>query len=364
MTRRLAGYRTSEGKEGLPRDAKLQCMMSKYSDDRGVANLGHRARHHVVEIVAVKRPAAGIVGRQGADFGWPECYYYDQQGKRVLAPEYGGHAVGVCAQKQGPVAILPAHWAPNGMAIYNGTAFPKAYRGGVFIAFHGSWNRAPLPQGGFNVVFQPLKEGKASGKSVVFADGFAGAHKDPGEAKHRQSGVAVGPDGALYITDDVHGRIWRVTYRGEADAAIAQAPKPNIAATTAAGQVLPPEGIHPNADRQASGSLPTPPRSSPDQVALGERVYHGQKDGGTCAGCCGADAKGTSVGPDLTTGKWLWGDGSLAAIEHTIRIGVPEPKQSTGVMSPLGGAELTDADVLAVASYVWALGHQGENTSR
>jgi mono/diheme cytochrome c family protein len=125
-----------------------------------------------------------------------------------------------------------------------------------------------------------------------------------------------------------------------------------------AGQVLPPEGIHPNAGRQASGNLPIPPGSSPEQVALGERVYHGQKDGGTCAGCHGADAKGTSVGPNLTTGKWLWGDGSLAAIEHTITVGVAQPKASTGVMPPLGGAELPQSDVAAVAAYVWALAHQ------
>ena len=105
---------------------------------------------------------------QGADYGWPECYYDDAQQKLVLAPEYGGDggkAVGVCADKTGPIASFPAHWAPNDLLLYSGEQFPAAYRGGAFIAFHGSWNRAPFPQGGYNVVFQPLADGKASGNT-------------------------------------------------------------------------------------------------------------------------------------------------------------------------------------------------------
>ena len=60
---------------------------------------------------------------------------------------------------RGRVAAYPAHWAPNDLKIYKATQFPEAYRNGAFIAFHGSWNRAPGPQGGYNVVFQPLKDG-------------------------------------------------------------------------------------------------------------------------------------------------------------------------------------------------------------
>lgn len=157
--------------------------------------------------------------RQGGDYGWPYCYYDPFQKKLVLAPEYGGDggkAVGVCSQKIGPVAAFPAHWAPNALTIYNGKAFPPGYRGGAFIAFHGSWNRAPAPQEGFNVVFQPLKDGRTSGAWQVFADGFAGPNKARGGATFRPTGVAVGPDGALYISDDTKGRIWRVTWTGGA----------------------------------------------------------------------------------------------------------------------------------------------------
>ena len=126
-----------------------------------------------------------VLLQRGADFGWPECYYDYDQKKLVLAPEYGGDGgktSGVCAQKQEPVAAFPAHWAPNDMLIYEGNQFPTAYKDGAFIAFHGSWNRAPVAAEGYNVVFQPLADGKASGPFVVFADGFAGADKQPGRA--------------------------------------------------------------------------------------------------------------------------------------------------------------------------------------
>ena len=111
----------------------------------------------------------------------------------MLAPEYGGDGgkkVGICAEKKGPVAFFPSHWAPNDLLIYTGKAFPAAYRGGAFVAFHGSWNRAPAPQGGYDVVFQPLSNGKAAGNFIVFADGFAGAVREPGRAAFRPTGLA------------------------------------------------------------------------------------------------------------------------------------------------------------------------------
>jgi glucose/arabinose dehydrogenase len=166
--------------------------------------------------------------REGGDYGWPYCFYDGAQQKLVLAPEYGGDGkqVGECGGKLGPVAAFPGHWAPNDLAFYHGKSFPEQYRGGAFIAFHGSWNRAPEPQGGYNVVFQPMKDGKAAGAHQVFADGFAGARKEPGLAAYRPAGVAVGPDGGLYITDDQAGTVWRVTYGVEGRGSRAEGRKP------------------------------------------------------------------------------------------------------------------------------------------
>src|ERR1700693_499986 len=167
-----------------------------------------------------------LVLKQGGDYGWPECYYDGLQRKLVLAPEYGGDGgktMGRCASKTSPVAAFPAHWAPNAMALYDKQQFPAHYRNGVFIAFHGSWDRAPYPQGGYTVVFQPLSGDRASGNCEIFADGFAGAVKSPEQAAQRPSGVAVGPDGALYVSDDVHGRIYRIDYRGGSGARAAAA---------------------------------------------------------------------------------------------------------------------------------------------
>jgi glucose/arabinose dehydrogenase len=152
---------------------------------------------------------------QGADYGWPYCYFDGTQRKRVLAPEYGGDGkeVGRCASAAMPVATFPAHWAPNAVVLYTGTQFPQRYRNGAFVAFHGSWNRAPGTQGGYNVVFVPLDGAQAAGEFEPFAQGFAGSQSpQPTSATYRPSGLAVGPDGALYITEDVKGRVWRVTY--------------------------------------------------------------------------------------------------------------------------------------------------------
>ena len=306
-------------------------------------------------------PAEELVRlQQGADFGWPECYYDYDQKKLVLAPEYGGDGgkmVGECAQKQAPVAAFPAHWAPNDLLIYEGDQFPSAYKHGAFIAFHGSWNRAPSPQGGYNVVFQPLEDGQASKPFLVFADGFAGATKEPSRAAHRPTGLAVGPDGALYIADDSGGRIWRITFRGDnkVSGIAPAAPTPAGAQVTASNNVPPPEGTHPDA---GAGSLPVPAGGSPDQVALGDRIFHGQTKGGTCAGCHGTDGRGTAVGSNLASGHWIWSDGSVQGITQTITNGVPQPKDHTGAMPPKGGVQLSQADVAAVADYVWALGHQ------
>ena len=156
---------------------------------------------------------------QGDDFGWPYCYYAMDEKKLVTAPEYGGDGKKTdrCEDKKGPLAVYPGHWAPMSVLYYTGNALPAKYRDGVFIAFHGSWNRAPEPQEGYRVVFQPLANGQPSGDFETFADGFAGlppGQIQPDRAKHRPVGLAQGPDGALYITDDAGGRVYRLTSAG------------------------------------------------------------------------------------------------------------------------------------------------------
>lgn len=154
--------------------------------------------------------------KEGGVYGWPYTYYDHIQGKRVLAPEYGGDGKSTerCQLYDDPIMAFPGHWAPNDLIFYTADQFPDRYRGGAFIAFHGSWNRAPLPQRGFNVVFVPFDGALPSGPWEVFADGFAGKKliKSVGEAHFRPMGLAVAPDGSLFISDSVKGRIWRIHY--------------------------------------------------------------------------------------------------------------------------------------------------------
>jgi glucose/arabinose dehydrogenase len=155
---------------------------------------------------------------EGSNFGWPYCYHDWRQQRRVLAPEYGGDGkmVGECAKYSTPLAGYPGHWAPGDLHFYAGKQFPEKYRNGAFIAFQGSWNRAPEPAGGYKVVFQPLNGVRPSGSYEVFADGFSGATPlmRREDAKARPAGIAEALDGSLYISDMVNGKIWRVIYRG------------------------------------------------------------------------------------------------------------------------------------------------------
>jgi glucose/arabinose dehydrogenase len=156
----------------------------------------------------------------GGEYGWPYTYWDTKLNKRIVAPEYGGDGKKTAEETNykgkfpDPLVGFPAHWAPNDLVFYPGGSFPAKYQGGAFIAFHGSWNRAPEPQAGYKVVFQPMKDGKPAGDFEVFADGFAAELTDnnPRNAQYRPMGLAVGPDGALYIADSQKGRIWRVSY--------------------------------------------------------------------------------------------------------------------------------------------------------
>ena len=155
---------------------------------------------------------------EGDNFGWPYCYYDWRKEKKVLGPEYGGDGeeIGRCDQFEDPIQAFPGHWGPNDVLFYDGDQLPERYQGGAFIAWHGSWNRAPLPQEGYKVTFTPFDGAEPSGDFKVFADGFTGTDtlQNPGQAEHRPTGLAVGPDGGLYVSDDENGTIWRIVYAG------------------------------------------------------------------------------------------------------------------------------------------------------
>jgi len=153
----------------------------------------------------------------GSDFGWPYCYYDQNQSKKLLNPEYGGNGkdVGRCKDKDQPIMAFPGHFAPNDLIFHSGISFPDKYKNGAFIAFHGSWNRAPQEQKGFLVAFVPFNGDSPSGEWEIFADHFAGIEKisSPGDAKHRPCGLAEGNDGSLYVIDSVIGKLWKISFR-------------------------------------------------------------------------------------------------------------------------------------------------------
>src|SRR5690606_16749152 len=157
--------------------------------------------------------------KEGSDAGWPYHYYDQMQGKYMLSPEYGGDG-----KKQGdvdhleePLVAFPGHFAPNDIIFYTGDQFPERYRNGAFIAFHGSTSSAPYPQTGYFIGFVPMKDGAPSGPWEVFADGFAGTDTiaNTSDADYRPMGLAMGPEGSLYVSDSEKGKIWRIMFKGE-----------------------------------------------------------------------------------------------------------------------------------------------------
>ncbi len=228
-----------------------------------------------------------------ADFGWPYCYYDQIKGKKVLAPEYGGDGeiVGRCADCEDPIVGFPGHWAPNDLVFYEGDQFPDRYKHGAFIAFHGSTNRAPYPQSGYIVAFVPFKDGKTNGEWEVFADGFA--EVDPivnvKDAKHRPMGITFGPDGSMYLSDSVEGRIWKITYTGD-KGTFGQEQLAKMEARKSLSHIRSPDEID---DNLMKGDL-----------VGGENIYYRY-----CSTCHQLDGKGASGRfPPITGTDWVTGD--------------------------------------------------------
>ena len=195
------------------------------------------------------------VVREGSHFGWPYTYWDPIKQAHMRAPEYGGDNFKRVDPDSydHPVVAFPAHWAPLGITFYHAEQFPEHYRHGAFVAFHGSWNRAPRSQAGYHVAFVPFgdqgmprQNDDGSGRYEIFANQFAGVEEftSPREARYRPGGVAVGPDGSLYISETERGRIWRVFYTGAAAAPSSAVPLASstdsfraIGAQTPGGQI-------------------------------------------------------------------------------------------------------------------------------
>lgn len=268
---------------------------------------------------------------EGDDFGWPYCYYDHFQNKKILAPEYGGdgETQGRCESIKSPILAFPAHMAPNDLLFYTGDQFPEKYKNGAFIAFHGSWNRAPLPQKGYFVAFVPMKDGQPSGDWEEFATGFPQMEvvKNPRESVFRPVGLAQGPDGSLYISDSQKGRIWRVVYYGG-----------NMATTE----------TKTDESAEVSGKEDL---STTEIMAEGEAVYNTY-----CLACHQEDGYGVpSLNPPLAGTDWVTGDKSR--LINVILNGMSDPVEINGetysnVMA--SHAHLSDAEIAAVLTFVRA----------
>jgi glucose/arabinose dehydrogenase len=139
---------------------------------------------------------------KGADFGWPQCYPDPRKPKRDPNPEY---PQADCARANAAALNFQAHSAPLGFLFYDRKEFPRAYRGGAFVAFHGSWNRS-TPTGA-KVVFVDF-----AGRSPTRYTDFVTGWLVNGQYTGRPAGLAVDASGALYISDDQGGTIYRITY--------------------------------------------------------------------------------------------------------------------------------------------------------
>jgi glucose/arabinose dehydrogenase/mono/diheme cytochrome c family protein len=271
--------------------------------------------------------------REGSNLGWPYSYWDPIKKAHMVAPEFGGDNFKRVDPDpyDKPVVAFPAHWAPIGMTLYTGTQFPEKYRGGAFVAFHGSWNRAPRSQAGYKIAFVPFDDkGMPLGTYETFADGFAGKEEfvNTSDARFRPAGVAVGPDGSLYITDTEKGRIWRVIYTGETNTATRRA-LPTATATTA--------------------SAPTG-AAAPDDRSRGAQLYQQ-----LCAACHMPDGNGvSSMQPPLVGSAVVSGNPAtlIRVVLHGPAQVLPADRPKYANQMPPFAAASNDADLADTLTFI------------
>jgi glucose/arabinose dehydrogenase len=142
--------------------------------------------------------------KDGAFYGWPWYYIGDHQD-----PRHANERPDLAEKLTSPDVLIQPHSAPLSVVFYEGAQFPAEYKGEAFVALHGSWNRAKRT--GYKVVRLPFKDGKPSGEYEDFLTGFV---TSDATVWGRPVGVAVARDGALLVTDDGGGKVWRVAYKG------------------------------------------------------------------------------------------------------------------------------------------------------
>ncbi len=274
-----------------------------------------------------------------ANFGWPYAYYDQLQGKNVLQPGYGGDGktIGRAAQFDVPLMGFPGHWAPMDLLFYTGDQFPARYKQGAFVAFHGSTDRSPYPQAGYIVCFVPFKNDKPAGDWEVFADGFTGVDTvfNTSDAVYRPMGLAMGPDGSLYISESNKGRIWRVMYKGDKQA---------FGAAQLAAM-----------EKRKSRTYIKTPDEVKDNLGMGGEMNGLILYNSYCTGCHQRDGKGDNNRyPPLMGSDWIAGnkDQLIKVILHGLQGEIKvNGKTFNGVM-PAHGGFLDDHAIASIATYI------------
>lgn len=144
---------------------------------------------------------------QGDFFGWPYAYL----GTRP-DPEFGDIRPDLVARSKTPPVLFAAHSGALDLLFYDGASFPADYRGDAFVAFHGSWNAARPT--GYKIVRVPFEGGRPTGTYETFAIGFWLEGSSPARVWGRPAGLTLDRQGALFISDDEGGTIWRVSWSG------------------------------------------------------------------------------------------------------------------------------------------------------